>query len=427
MQKFIAVGIDVGSEFSIMSIALPDDSFAGKPLKIIHSDLSSLEKAVSAIKKAEEENSMVSQIFLESTGIYHYPLFCYLKDRDLDVKIINPIISHSSTNFNIRKVHNDKFDSKKIALLGLNPNLKISNIPEELVMNLRNLVREYYDLTSERTKYVLKLQTVLHKAFPQYIKIFSKITTATSLKLLEKFTSPDVFINADKDEIIDIIKTTAKFGSNYAETKYAAIIKASNEAKIFGKFTESDLIIIKLLIDFINKFDSAIKLILEEMHTYVDSNENEMFVKQIHLLETIKGAGFITAVSIMCEIGDFTAFHKPKQLLAYFGLDPSVKQSGKFNASSVKISKRGSSFARIAIYTIGLNSIGKDRSGKPKNKTLYAYYNRKCNSKPKMVALVAVMHKICNIIFAVLRDEKCFREISAEEHNYRYRKFIKAA
>lgn len=420
MNSFISVGIDVGSEFSFMSIALPDSSFVGKPFKILHSDLDSLEAAVSSIKKAEESYSMVSQIFLESTGIYHYPLFCYLRDRNFDVKVINPIISNSTANFNIRKVHNDKFDSRKLALLGLNPNLKISVIPCELVLNLRNLVREYYNLIEERSKYIIKPQTVLHKAFPQYIKIFSKITVKTSLKLLERFTSPDNFIAAQKSEILSIINDTARFGSSYVEAKYNALIKALKEAKSFGNLISSDLTIIRMYIGFINTFNKSVENILNEMHSFVDLNENEPFVKQIYLIETIKGTGFLTAVTIMCEIGDFSAFKKPKQLLAYFGLDPAVRQSGKFTASSVKISKRGSKFARKAIHTIALVCIGKSRKGIPNNSVLNDYYTSKRESKPKMVALVAVMHKVCNIIFAVLRDDKPFQMISPEEHNKQY-------
>lgn len=148
-KPFISIGIDVGADFSFMSIALPNQTLVGKPFKITHSNLNSLEYAVSAIKKAEESYSLESRIFLESTGIYHYPLFCYLRDKDFDVNIINPIISNSNTNFNIRKVHNDKMDSKKLALLGLKPDLKTSIVPSELVLNLRNLVREYYNLTDE--------------------------------------------------------------------------------------------------------------------------------------------------------------------------------------------------------------------------------------------------------------------------------------
>ena len=45
---------------------------------------------------------------------------------------------------------------------------------------------------------------------------------------------------------------------------------------------------------------------------------------------------------------------------------------------------------------------------------------RKCANKKKIVAVGAVMHKICNIIFAMLRDNKPFELITPEEHCERY-------
>ena len=143
---FISVGIDVGADFSWMSIALPNQQFVGKPYKILHSSIDSLTTAVSKIKEAEELYSLESRIFLESTGIYHYPLFCYLRDKGFNCSVINPIITKNSTNINIRKVHNDRFDSKKAALVGLKPDLKVSLMPSGLALNCRNLCREYYDL-----------------------------------------------------------------------------------------------------------------------------------------------------------------------------------------------------------------------------------------------------------------------------------------
>jgi len=44
------------------------------------------------------------------------------------------------------------------------------------------------------------------------------------------------------------------------------------------------------------------------MHELVDTNEDTIFVKQIHLIETFKGAGFLSAASLMGEIGDFSSF-----------------------------------------------------------------------------------------------------------------------
>ena len=117
-----------------------------KPYKILHNSIDSLTTAVSKIKEAEELYSLESRIFLESTGIYHYPLFCYLRDKGFNCSVINPIITKNSTNINIRKVHNDRFDSKKAALVGLKPDLKVSLMPSDLALNCRNLCREYYDL-----------------------------------------------------------------------------------------------------------------------------------------------------------------------------------------------------------------------------------------------------------------------------------------
>jgi hypothetical protein len=37
-----------------------------------------------------------------------------------------------------------------------------------------------------------------------------------------------------------------------------------------------------------------------------------------------------------------------------------------------------------------------------------------------MTALGAVMHKLCNIVFAILRDEKPFMLISPQEHRQKY-------
>ena len=419
---FISVGIDVGADFSFMSIALPNQTFVGKPFKILHSDLNSLSMAVSKVKEAEEVYSLESRIFLESTGIYHFPLFCYLRDKGFLVSIINPIITKNSTNINIRKVHNDKFDSKKAALVGLKPDLKVSLIPSDLVLDLRNLSREYYDLMDNRSAYVNKLQGELRMVFPQYLKIFSKITVNTALTLLEKYTSPDAFLNASKDEIIASIRSTARFGSAYAEKKYNAIIKAANDAKTFGYSVNSNFKRILLYIRFIRQYDKEISAILSDMHELVDSNKDTDFVKQIHLIESFKGAGFLSAVSLMCEIGDFSAFKSPKQLFAYFGLDPAVKQSGNFEGNKISMSKRGSRIARRVLHTMSLISISRNKDGTAKNPVLRDYYLKKCQSKPKMVALGAIMHKVCNIVFAILRDEKEFEIISPEEHQKNYLK-----
>ena len=201
------------------------------------------------------------------------------------------------------------------------------------------------------------------------------------------YTSPSAFLKADKQEIIDIIKSTARFGLTYAQNKYNAIIQAATDANQFGYIIDSNIKRIRLYISFIRKYDEEINNILESLHELVDANEDADFVKQIHLIETFKGAGFLSAVSIMGEIGDFSAFSKPKQLFAYFGLDPAVKQSGKFEGTKVQMSKRGSAIARRVIHTLTLQSISISRNGEAKNPVLREYYLKKCDMRGNHRAL----------------------------------------
>ena len=162
VSSFLSVGLDVGADCTWMSIALPNGSLVGKPFKITHSDPTSRELAVSKIKEAQETYSLKSRCFLESTGIYHIPLLCFLRDKGFDCAVINPIITKNSTNMNVRKLHNDKFDSKKAAKVGLDASLKASIVPDDAIIDLRNLVRDYYYFKDLQSAIVLKLHAELN-------------------------------------------------------------------------------------------------------------------------------------------------------------------------------------------------------------------------------------------------------------------------
>ena len=68
------------------------------------------------------------------------------------------------------------------------------------------------------------------------------------------------------------------------------------------------------------------------------------------------------------------------------------------------------------IHTLALQNIRTSRTGETKNPVLRDYYLKKCKLKPKLVAMGAVSHKVCNIIFAILRDNKPFEIITPQEH-----------
>ena len=418
---YLSVGLDVGADFTWMSIMLPNGTLAGKPFKIVHSDPQSRELAVAKIKEAQEAYSLGSRCFLESTGIYHIPLLCFLRDKGFDCSVINPIITKNSTNMNVRKLHNDKFDSKKAAKVGLDASLKTSIVPDDAVIDLRNLVRDYYYFKDLQSAVVLKLNAELKVSFPAYLNVFSKITTQTSLKLLEAYPLAADILAAPKDELVETIRTTARFGEKYAISKYDAICAAAEDAAVFGRALPSNALRIRLYIKTYREYQAHLDSILEELHKAVDNLQGDPVYDRICLLQSLRGVGFLSAVVLIAEMGSFDLFPSPKKLYAYFGMDPGVNDSGKFHGDRVHMSKRGSSLARRILHMIAINNLKVDKAAKaPVNPVIYDYYIRKCANKKKIVAVGAVMHKICNIIFAMLRDNKPFEIITPEEHCERY-------
>lgn len=73
---------------------------------------------------------------------------------------------------------------------------------------------------------------------------------------------------------------------------------------------------------------------------------------------TIPGIDFVNGEIILGKIGDIHRFSEPKKLLAFAGLDPSVHQSGNFQAKRTRISKRGSRVLRYALMNAALHFTG---------------------------------------------------------------------
>ena len=105
---------------------------------------------------------------------------------------------------------------------------------------------------------------------------------------------------------------------------------------------------------------------------------------------------------IISEIADITRFSSPKKLLAYAGLDPSVRQSGNFNAKTTRISKRGSSHLRYAIHRAAFLIVYN-------NDTFHEYYiTKRSQGKSHNNALGHVCTKLVRIIFKILTKNISF-------------------
>lgn len=421
MSKFynnIVVGIDVSAEFSMVAILAPNGDVYRKSFKIRH-DMDGFEFLLKEIKKAEQEYNMKTSLFMESTGVYHLPLLHFLQSKQLEAFVINPLITNSSKNQDIRKVKNDKKDALSIAKIGKFQDIKAYNFFDIPTFTLKCLCRDYYKLVDTRSTFKKKLSADLYIVFPGYKTVFSDTTGPSSIAVLKHYQTPKAVLNASKDDIIDLLLKSSKKSLTWCNNAYDKLTKAAT--RTIG--ISSTGLAIKLLnsISIIENLNEQIHLLLAEIKNLIDSDDiSYQTKKNIQLLMSIPGVGFITAVTIVTEIGDIEGFIKPKQLVAYFGIDPAVNESGKFKSNKQKISKRGTRIGRRALYAVALASIRTNRNGESINKVLLDYYQNNLNGKKKKVALVAIMHKLINYIFAVLRNQKEYEQRLPKIHQKMY-------
>lgn len=111
-------------------------------------------------------------------------------------------------------------------------------------------------------------------------------------------------------------------------------------------------------------------------------------------------------------------FSHPKLLVAFAGIDPSVFESGKFRATINRITKRGSSRLRQALFMAVKCAIRYCRKKKttdeiiPRNKRLRAFYDKKREEgKPYKVAIIACVSKLLRWIFAIMTNKAAFQDI----------------
>ena len=381
------VGIDIGKNHHEASIVSPEGKQIGHSLRFAttHKGADSL---MSFIFNNIGNSSCI--FGMEATGHYWYPIYSFLKARGYTIYVINPIQSDSLRKMYIRQTKNDSIDSFLIAEVIRFGQFTTTSMADENILAMRQLCRYRDSVISSRTEIKLRISTIIEQIFPEYEKQFSSLWLSTSMGILEKYLTPENIENAPIDELFEIIKDK----SHNRLTKAKAISIKGAAADTFGIKIAQDTFSFQLkqLIDRMNFLDKQIEALDIEIMKYY-----EQFDCYLH---TIPGIGIIGAATILAEIGDISRFKNSSALVAFAGIDPTVRQSGEFNSTHNHMSKRGSPYLRHAIFLAATTCSFH-------NSPLNAYYKKKRDQgKHHLTATGAVARKLTTVIYAVLRDSK---------------------
>ena len=110
-SKLIAIGIDVAMETLAICFKYSDQ----EKYKEIENNKTEIKK----LSKKLHKEDFQGMIIVESTGRHHLQTALTLTQDDLDVRVINPLMSKKYSNSAIRKVKTDKRDSQILAEIAL--------------------------------------------------------------------------------------------------------------------------------------------------------------------------------------------------------------------------------------------------------------------------------------------------------------------
>lgn len=149
----------------------------------------------------------------------------------------------------------------------------------------------------------------------------------------------------------------------------------------------------------LERLDEQIQATEAAIYDHIDNDPD--LRRQRDLLVTIKGIQDRTASRLLAELGDIQRFGDVRAMVAFVGLNPALRESGKWKGH-VRISKIGSSALRAALYMPAVVAM-------QHNPPIRAMAERlKARGKPGMVIAIAAMRKLLHIVYGVLKNARPF-------------------
>lgn len=324
------------------------------------------------------------EIAMESTGKYWIPVFNVL-EGEIKVFVVHPKYTKA-----IKGKKTDKKDSKWIADLFKHDLLKFSFIPPKEIRELRELSRYRIKLiamrSSERNRY-------------QNSMTISNIGLASILS--------DPFGKSSRAVMKEVIRS-----SSVTEEKISKLLERNAKKKVKE--------VLQSLVGSHIESDQRLKMNIASQHmdqidSHVKRLETEMAIRcipyatLINLLLDIPGISYLSAMTIIAEIGtDMSVFETSKQLAYWAGLAPANNESAS-KKKSVRISKAGS-YLKPLLVQCALAAINS------KSNPYYRIkYNRIKKRRGHKKAIIAIARMILVNIYHILSTGEVYSPCDMEQ------------
>ena len=383
----IYVGIDIAKLNHFAAAISSDGEVVLEPFKFTN-DNDGFCLLISKLNSFAKDELIIG---LESTAHYGNNLLMFLVPKGYKVVLINPIQTATMRKNNIRKTKTDKVDAFIICKVLMMQPHRFVTLYDIGLMQLKNLGRFRQKLVKQRTRLKIQLTSYVDQVFPELQYFFkSGIHHKGCYALLREAPSPEAIASMHLTHLVHLLSSNSH-GHFKKETAVELRVLAQ---KSVGTSDNSLSIQITQAIEQIELLDSQLERIEFEMKDIVSSLDS--------VIMTIPGIGYVNGGMILGEIGDIHRFSSPSKLLAFAGLDPSVYQSGNFEAKHTRMSKRGSKTLRYALVNAAHNVV-------KNNDTFKSYYEAKrSEGRNHYNALGHCSGKLVRVIFKMLTENVAF-------------------
>lgn len=391
------VGIDIAKKTHQAAITSDDGKLIGKAFKFANT----IDGFNLFLEKLGAVNTDLSQfeIGMEATGHYWLNLYTWLSDKKFKLHVINPLQSDALRNLYIRKTKTDSVDSKIIADVIRIGQYSETQLADDKIISLRDLSRQRFYLVDMASDLKRKIIAMMDRVFPEYQDFFSDMFGKTSVQVMKECTSPEQILEIPTENLTEILRKASH--GRFKESKAKELKELASNS--FAAMLSSDMISL-LIRQMLEQID-----LLEKQVSDIEQIIAVQFAEFNTKIDTIPGVGTTLGATILSEIGDISRFEKPKQLIAFAGMDPSVKQSGNFVGTESHMSKRGSPFLRRAIWLASVVAVSHDPLFK------YLFQQKMASGKSYSQAMGYICHKLLNTIFAILKTGEEYKPVYPPE------------
>lgn len=369
-------GIDVHKAFLEVAYRLNENEISVSRISYTMDGLTRL------IKLAKRH--MITDVYIESTGNYYYPMYYALKGAGINVHVLN---AYKTRRLDPNKT--DKRDAIWLLKLGESNLFSGSYIPDDEMLALRFLVREHFRLADRVGDFKRKLHSLLWRLGLYARDIVKNLRSKRKRRLLLAILRGQVDTSKLEDSDIKAIYNVLK---RPTMRTYIAVVRIHLES-----------------IEFLEKQ-------LENLDALIDCYAKK-FEEQIRILMSVPGISKILAVGILAEIGDVSRFPDKNKLASYAGLVPTSRDSGGKRRRG-KISKKSNKYLRRYMFLAAMAAM------RSKSRRIRLIVERlRGRRKHFKVMVVAVARKLLTIIWFLLTRKDVWREVgySKRIRSKRYR------